>query len=630
MKPERYFVIDFDCTFTQVESPEELAAIALKGNPQKEAILKKTKEITDAAMEGKISIADAIARRLELIRPEKKHVELLAQDLKKKITPSIARNKKFFKKYARNIYIVSSGFKEFIVPVVKSFGIPADHVFGNTYLFDKSGAMIGFDRQNPLAQANGKAKLVKQLGLKGEVYVIGDGYTDYEIKKEGFADKFFAFTENVTRQAAVKNADYVARSFDEFLYLNGLPRAESYPKTRIHVLLLENIHADAVAEFKREGYTVETVTRSLDEDELLERIKDVAVLGIRSKTEVTKKVLEHAPKLQAVGAFCIGTNQIDIDECLKRGVVVFNAPYSNTRSVVELAIAEIIMLMRGAFDKSMKLHQGIWDKSSKGCFEIRGKTLGIVGYGNIGTQLSVVAESLGMQVCFHDIVPKLAMGNAHKCDSLGELLKRSDIVTLHVDGNPKNQNLIGERELKLMKEGAALINLSRGFIVDLAALAKYIRSGKLRGAAVDVFPKEPKSNDEKFVSDLQALPNVILTPHIGGSTEEAQKNIGEFVSAKLTSFINTGDSFLSVNFPGIQLPELKHAHRFVHVHRNMPGVLAAINGILAKRKINILGQYLKTNDTIGYVITDVGTKYDAEVIQELRAAEHTIRFRVLY
>ena len=630
MKPERYFVIDFDSTFTQVESPGELAAISLKNDPGKEKIVAEINRMTDAAMEGKMSMAEALTKKLRLQKAHRKHIDALIKVLKKKVTPSIARNKKFFKEYGKNIFIISGGFKEFIIPVVKPFGIPEKNVFANTFVFDKEGTVVGLDEKNLLSQDKGKLKQFKKLDLKGEVYVIGDGYTDYELKESGKVTKFIAFTENFARDIVVKNADYVARSFDEFLYLNGLPRAESYPKTRIHVLLLENIHADAVAEFKREGYTVETIARSLDEDELILKIKDVAVLGIRSKTEITKKVLEHAPKLQAVGAFCIGTNQIALDECLKRGVVVFNAPYSNTRSVVELVVGEIIMLMRGAFDKSRKLHQGVWDKSSKDCFEIRGKTLGIVGYGNIGTQLSVVAESLGMQVCFHDIVPKLAMGNAHKCETLPELLKRSDVVTLHVDGNPKNTNLIGERELKLMKEGAALINLSRGFVVDLAALAKHIRSGKLRGAAIDVFPKEPKSNDEKFLSDLQDLPNVILTPHIGGSTEEAQKNIGEFVSSKLTSFINTGDSFLSVNFPGIQLPELKHAHRFVHVHRNMPGVLAAINGILAKRKINILGQYLKTNDTIGYVITDVGTKYEAGVIEELRAAEHTIRFRLLY
>ena len=372
------------------------------------------------------------------------------------------------------------------------------------------------------------------------------------------------------------------------------------------------------------------MTKSIGEDELCEKIKDVAVLGIRSKTELTKKVLEKANKLMAVGAFCIGTNQIDLTECSRRGIPVFNAPYSNTRSVVELVISEIIMLMRKVFDKSVKLHGGVWDKSAKNCFEIRGKKLGIIGYGNIGSQLSVVAESLGMEVYFYDIVEKLSIGNAQKCTSMDELLRKCDVVAVHVDGQPRNKNIISERELAMMKDGSLLLNLSRGFVIDIPALAKSIKSGKLAGAAIDVYPREPKSNDEKFVSELQNLPNVILSPHIGGSTEEAQKNIGEFVSSKIVDFINAGNTYLSVNIPNIQLPALKDAHRFIHIHHNSPGVLAHINGVLAKHKINILGQYLKTDEATGYVITDVSKKYDAAVINELKKVPHTIKFRVLY
>jgi len=398
----------------------------------------------------------------------------------------------------------------------------------------------------------------------------------------------------------------------------------------LKVLLLENIHPDAVARFKKEGYSLELMTKSLGEDELCAKMKDVAVLGIRSKTEVTKKVLDSAPKLMIVGAFCIGTNQIDLEECSKRGIAVFNAPYSNTRSVVELAIGEIIMLTRNVFDKSVKLHAGVWDKSAKNCFEIRGKKLGIIGYGNIGTQLSVVAESLGMDVYFYDIVEKLALGNAHKCDSMDEVLKKCDAVTLHVDGNPSNKNLISARELGIMKKGAILLNLSRGHVIDVPALAEHIKSGHLGGAAIDVYPREPRSNDEKFASELQNLPNVILSPHIGGSTEEAQKNIGEFVSAKIVDFVNAGNTYLSVNIPNIQLPELKNAHRFIHIHHNSPGVLAHINSTLAKHKINILGQYLKTDEAIGYVITDVSKEYDNAVINELKNVPHTLKFRVLY
>jgi len=401
-------------------------------------------------------------------------------------------------------------------------------------------------------------------------------------------------------------------------------------KSWVNVLLLENIHPAAIALFRKEGYKIEVVSKSLDEEELSRRIKDVSVLGIRSKTEITKKILENANNLMAIGAFCIGTNQLDLDSCSKKGVAVFNAPYSNTRSVVELAISEIIMLMRGAFDKSVKLHHGVWDKSAENCHEIRGKKLGIIGYGNIGTQLSVLAESLGMEVYYYDVVEKLALGNAKKCSSMHELMKKADIVTVHVDGRKSNTNLIGEKEFKLMKDGVIFLNLSRGFVVDIKSLAKHIRDGKVAGAAIDVFPHEPKSNSEIFESELRGLPNVILTPHIGGSTEEAQHNIGDFVASKAIDFLNNGNTVLSVNFPNIQLPMLQDAHRLIHIHDNVPGVLSEINGMLAKNNINILGQYLKTNEQIGYVITDVSKEYDKKVIHDLKNVKHTIKFRVLY
>ena len=627
---KRYYIIDFDSTFTRVETLEELIAISLKGNKKKDEILKKIRDITNAGMEGKISIVESLEKRIALLNSNKKDLEPLIKLLKKNITPSFARNKKFLKQYGNDIFIFSNGFKEFIIPVVKTYGIPDRNVFANTFIFDKEDKITGFDRSNLLAQKGGKVAQLRKLNLKGDIFVIGDGNTDYEMRESGLASKFFAFTENVSRKSVVEKADHVIPTFDEFLYINALPMAHSYPKNRLKVLLLENIHPDAVERFKKEGYGIETMTKSIGEDELCEKIKDVAVLGIRSKTELTKKVLEKANKLMAVGAFCIGTNQIDLTECSRRGIPVFNAPYSNTRSVVELVIGEIIMLMRKVFDKSVKLHGGVWDKSAKNCFEIRGKKLGIIGYGNIGSQLSVVAESLGMEVYFYDIVEKLSIGNAQKCTSMDELLRKCDVVAVHVDGQPRNKNIISERELAMMKDGSLLLNLSRGFVIDIPALAKSIKSGKLAGAAIDVYPREPKSNDEKFVSELQNLPNVILSPHIGGSTEEAQKNIGEFVSSKIVDFINAGNTYLSVNIPNIQLPALKDAHRFIHIHHNSPGVLAHINGVLAKHKINILGQYLKTDEATGYVITDVSKKYDAAVINELKKVPHTIKFRVLY
>lgn len=536
----------------------------------------------------------------------------------------------FFKEYRDRIYIVSNGFKEFIVPIVQELGVKPENVFANTFEFDENGDVTGFDHDNVLSSNNGKVEQLKRLDLKGDVYVIGDGYTDYEIKAAGLANKFYAFTENVSRENILENADHITPSLDEFLYVNKMNKAISYPKNRIKVLLLENVHADAVDIMKKEGYNVSTISGALDEEELSEKIKDVSILGIRSKTQLTAKVLENANRLIAVGAFCIGTNQIDLEACLNKGVAVFNAPFSNTRSVVELAIGEIILLMRNLPDRIAEMHQGQWNKSAKGSYEIRGKKLGIVGYGNIGSQLSVVAEAIGFDVYYYDLVEKLALGNATKCSSLEELFKIVDVVTLHVDGRKENTNMIGDKQLSWLKEGSYFLNLARGQVVDVDALKKHIESGRIAGAGVDVFPKEPKTNQEEFQSVLRGLPNLILTPHIGGSTEEAQENIGNFVPGKIINYINTGGTTNSVNFPNLQLPTLENAHRLIHIHHNKPGIIAHINRILAANDINIVGQYLKTNETIGYVITDIDKEYDDHVIEELKAIQGTIKFRVLY
>jgi len=408
-----------------------------------------------------------------------------------------------------------------------------------------------------------------------------------------------------------------------------IPRLET-PQPGRKVLLLEKIHSDAARRFREAGYEVEEVPSSLSEEELAERLAEVAVLGIRSKTHLTRKAIEAAPHLQAVGAFCIGTNQIDLDACLDQGVAVFNAPFANTRSVVEMALGEIIALSRDLFLKSQQLHGGVWNKSAKEAREIRGKRLGIIGYGNIGAQLSVVAEAVGMEVRYYDIAEKLALGNARSCRTLRELLETSDVVSIHVDGSPENRNIFGKRELDQMKPGSLLINLSRGFVVDLDALREALDSGHLRGAAIDVFPEEPKADGSSFESPLQGLPNVIMTPHIGGSTQEAQENIGGFVPDKLLDYMEKGNTMLSVNFPTLQLPELSGLHRVAHVHRNVPGILARINQLMASRGINIHGQYLKTNERIGYVITDIGRDYNEGLLEELREIPETIRVRVLY
>ncbi|MEQ8245276.1 phosphoglycerate dehydrogenase [Fulvivirga sp.] len=627
---KKYFIIDFDSTFTQVEALDILGEISLKDSPERASRLQQIKDITDKGMNGSFSFRESLEQRISILNAHKNHLPKLVEELKKVVSTSFKRNADFFEKYADRIYIISNGFKDFIVPIVGDYYIKPENVCANEFEFDTDGNIIGFDKENVLSSNKGKVEQLKSLELKGDIYVIGDGYTDYEIKAAGLANKFYAFTENVERANVTENADHITPSFDEFLYLNKLNTAISYPKNRINVLLLESVHSKAIENLKKEGYNVEVYPAGLDEDELVKKIKNVSILGIRSKTQVTKRVLDNANRLISIGAFCIGTNQIDLEACLEKGVAVFNAPFSNTRSVVEMAISEIILLLRQLSDRSAKMHEGIWDKSAKGSFEIRGKKLGIIGYGNIGAQLSVLAESIGLQVLYFDIEEKLALGNATKCESLEELLSESDIISLHVDGRKENANIIGEKEFKQMKDGVIFLNLSRGHVVDIDALKNNILNSKIAGAGIDVFPEEPKSNDDEFVSPLRGLPNVLLTPHIGGSTLEAQENIATFVPNKIMEYINTGSTTNSVNFPNLQLPTLQNAHRLIHIHLNMPGILAKINQVLADHQINIVGQYLKTNEVIGYVITDIDKEYDKDVIKALRSIEHTIKFRVLY
>ena len=630
MKQTPYFIIDFDSTFVTVEALDELAKICLKNNKNKQKILSQVKAITNKGMQGDITFPDSLSQRLHLFAPTKEHIEKLIELLKKKITPSIAHNKDFFANNRDNIYIISGGFQDYVYPVVKDFDIMRTHVLANNFIFNKKDVVIGFDKTNPLAKEHGKARQVKELYLPGEIHIIGDGYTDWEMKRDNPNHKFYLFTENVTRKNLIDKADSVVKSFDEVLYSLKLPRATSYPKSKIKVLLLENIDQRAIDLFEQEGYAITSMPKALSEKDLCVAIKDISILGIRSKTEVTATVLSHAKKLQAIGAFCIGTNQINLQAASEKGVCVFNAPFSNTRSVVELAIGEMILLGRKAIDKSTGMHKGIWDKSSAGSHELRDKVLGIIGYGNIGVQLSVLAESLGMHVYYYNLSDRLTHGNAKKCYTLAELLTISDIITIHIDGRKENTNFIGEQAFEMMKPGVIFLNLSRGHVVDVKALAKHIKSGKIKGAGVDVFPHEPASNKEPFVSELQNLPNVLLTPHIGGSTEEAQKNIGEFVATKLIDYVNTGATTLSVNFPNLQLPPLTNVHRFIHIHKNHPGVLANITNTLAKAGINITGQYLKTNESIGYVITDVDKADNPTVLKQLQAIPKTIRVRVLY
>jgi D-3-phosphoglycerate dehydrogenase len=395
----------------------------------------------------------------------------------------------------------------------------------------------------------------------------------------------------------------------------------------VKVLLLENIHTVGADFLRSKGFQVETRDGALSEDELIEAIQGVHLLGIRSTTYITDKVLAAAPDLLAIGAFCIGTNQIDLAAATTRGVAVFNAPYSNTRSVVELAIAEIISLARRLHEKSTDMHAGIWNKSAAGSHEVRGRTLGIVGYGNIGSQLSVIAEALGLRVIFYDLDDKLAMGNARTCATLEELLAEADVVSLHVDGRPGNAGIFGDEQLSQMKPRSLFLNLSRGITTDTAALRRHIESGHIAGAAVDVFPIEPKRQGDEFESDLRGLKNVILTPHVGGSTEEAQQDIGRFVASKLRAYVAFGNTSLSVNLPEITMSADPQRHRLTQLHANAPGVLASINGILGDHGVNIEAQSLATKGQLGYVITDISAEVSEDVLGELATLPESVRLR---
>jgi D-3-phosphoglycerate dehydrogenase len=404
----------------------------------------------------------------------------------------------------------------------------------------------------------------------------------------------------------------------------------SYPKERIKVLLLENIHPSAAQLLQKDGLSVEVQSAALDENELCAKIEDVHLLGIRSKTRVTPKVIDSARRLLSIGCFCIGTNQVALEAAGKRGIVVFNAPFSNTRSVAELVLCEVIALSRRLMDRSKAMHEGGWNKTATGSFEVRGKTLGIVGYGHIGRQVGVLAESLGLNVLFYDIVTQLPMGNNREVGSLKELLNASDFVTLHVPATEQTKNMMGPEQIAQMRRGARLLNLSRGNVVDIPALADALRSGHLSGAAVDVFPQEPASNKERFESPLQGLSNVILTPHVGGSTEEAQAAIGKEVGTTLLKFLNTGSTLSAVNFPKVEPPILKGRHRILNIHRNVPGVLSAVNTIISELHVNVESQILDTNADVGYLVMDLDRDVSDEVRARVSALETNIRTRILF
>ena len=624
----RTFIFDYDSTFIQCESFDELIRYVAEKEGKGPKIAQDVARITELAMDGQTSFQESLSYRSTLLPLHKKDIKTIAQSLKNQISASFLRNKAFFEKHKENIHIISGGFYELIWPVVKTLGLKSENIHANRFLYDYDGNVVGFDKSRPTSLDQGKVIQVQQLKLEGDVIVIGDGYNDYEIKAAGAASTFFAYNENVQREHVNKVADGIFADLEGIFMALNIEVAKT-PKPK-KALLLENIHPVAVQLLKSQGYQIEALKQALTGPELMQALKGVHLLGIRSKTHVTQDILEHAENLETIGAFCIGTNQIDLKQCTKQGIAVFNAPFSNTRSVVEMAMCEIIMLMRNLGDKSMKMHQTQWEKTANNAYEVRGKTLGIIGYGNIGSQLSILAENFGMHVLYYDMAEKLPLGNAKACDTMEDCLKQSDVISLHVDGRPSNKLLIDEKAIQSMKPGGYLINLSRGSVVDLKALKQAIDAKHLLGAAIDVFPEEPESNQAGFTHPLQGTPNVILTPHIGGSTSEAQENIGQFVSNRLHDYARLGATVNSVNMPELQLPPIQGSHRIIHIHENVPGILAQINQLFAKYEANIEGQYLKTNEDIGYVITDINVINGHAYREALEKIPHTIRVRVLY
>lgn len=616
-----FLVLDFDSTIVQGETLEVLAEIALSNHSERERIVAELGELTAKAMDGSIDFAVALERRIALFQADKTHLKTAIAKLKGWITPSFLEYRQVLAQFSQYIYVVSGGFYEVIVPVVELLGLAKERVYANTFVYSHDGRIVGVDLSNPLSQSDGKRRIIERLELKGKGIVLGDGISDFEAANGLSHVTFCAFTENVHRAGIVSRAEKVLANGRELFA--SLAKGAKLPKTR-RALLLEGVHAGAGEMLEQAGFVVEQLATSLDASALSKRLDGVNFLGIRSKTRISADLLKKAAELECIGCFCIGTEQVDHKVAGSLGIPVFNAPFANTRSVVELAMACIIMLSRRAADKSAKMHAGKWDKSLAGASEVRGKVLGIVGYGKIGSQLSVIAEFMGMEVIYHDLEDKLPIGNAKAIAKLSTLLRRADVVSLHVDGRRENHRLIDAKALAMLQAHALLINYSRGCVVDISALASALKSKAIAGAAVDVFPEEPDSRQASFISELQNLPNTILTPHIGGNTIEAQESIGRFVATRAFDFIKQGSTQQAVNFPRLQIPKLSRGTRILHVHQNIPGILARINGTLSQAAINVERQFLATCEEVGYVVTDVES-CPSPIMKELAKIPHTIK-----
>lgn len=642
-------IFDFDSTIINAESIELLIEAALEkvDENERQSRVKRLQEITDLAMSGEIYLGQALRERFALAELTREIVDSVAANMLDTINPKVRETIDALQARGKQIFVFSGGFDEVVRPVTDSLGIPYRNVFANQLTYDENGTVIGVDESNPLFLSTGKVYLAERIKNQGRLVggtaVVGDGSTDLSIRKVNVAKMFVYFAGSVMREEIRKQADFFVHRFDQLLPLfcsdeefkhEQVPTSkpvmadsEDVQEPTMRITLFENVHSRAVERLQKEGFQIDVQENSLPNHEFPEKIKNTQVLGIRSKSEINARTLTEFPNLIVIGAYCIGIDKIDLVAAANAGIPVFNAPYSNTRSVAELVVGEIILLMRRVFEKSSAAHTGRWLKDSKGCAEIRSKTVGIVGYGHIGSQISVLLENLGMKVLFHDIVDKLPLGNARRAKDLYDLLRQSDVVTLHVPDTPETRNMIGKKEIMAMQKGAFLVNSSRGTVVDLDALKQALDKNHLAGAAIDVFPNEPGQPEDKFECPLQNVANVILTPHIGGSTQEAQENIGLEVSEKITKFLTTGATIGAVNFPEVELPRVKGTHRILYIHSNVPGVLAKVNSVFARRSINVEGQILQTKENIGYLIVDVNRDVSDQVLELMGRISETIRVR---
>lgn len=604
-----WYVFDFDSTFTQVEAMEELASISLENDPEREVLIDKIKQLTDLAMEGKMPFSKSLKARIALLSAKKYHLNMLVNRLRKRVSPSFSRNKAFFKANKGRVIIISGGFKEFIIPVVKPYFIDAEQVYANTFVFDKKNNIIGADESNYLAQENGKVKLLKALKLSGKVVMVGDGYTDFQVYEAGEAHKFYAYTENISRAKVVSLAPLVAPSLDEILYQHKAPMALSYPRTRIKALLWGEATWEAEGRLKQEGYQIKKLASNVGLDTLKEAYSGSNIFLFDPQNPRLSKHLAACYQLPnqplAAGIWGELTDNHIIDPLALKGCAVFGSAYAHTRSVAELALLYLLQLLRNKGE------------------ELLGKRLGLLGYGHSGSLISVLAAHLGMEVYYYDVADKPALGNAKRVKQVSDIFRKCELIVNVAGLRFKDNFIIDEKAIRQMPQGAILVHLGYDETLVWEAAASALKAGKLGGFGADSLLKD-------YSSHFKGMANAILSFRRRLETKQTQQLIAEGLSERVLKYINTGNTQGSINMPVLHLPELQNSHRFIHIHRNEPGVLAQINSILAGYKINVTGQYLKTEEKVGFVITDVSKEYPEQTLKDLRAIKETIRFRVLY